>query len=435
MALQLTPTVVTREESCVYPAFQHRRDGPRAAARPRSSGVGATPRPSSPREWVNFWVEYTRSCLEKRELGEADARRMAAEALRPLLASTGCHPKDIALSDLRACIMEAHRGGPEGSRSVLLGLSALYEGVARRHPREALERLDVVRNVSASSAEVYLARLDRQLRLRHFSGATVRCYTDAVRRYLTWLGRPPTPHDREDIESHLLGLRDEHHLAPRTINAHNAAIAFFYEQVMHAPQGANKPARMKPARDLPRVYGQGDVAKLLAKTANPKHKLVLMMAYGCGLRLAEIANLRPEHIDWDRHTIRIRGKGSKDRELPLDPCLAGPLRTHLRSRPGAAYLFGPADKDLPYPHRTIQKIYDNACRKSKIVRRGGIHTLRHSFATHLLEQGVDLRQIQALLGHSSIKTTQIYTHISREEIAKVRSPLASLTAAKNKGQP
>jgi hypothetical protein len=107
----------------------------------------------------------------------------------------------------------------------------------------------------------------------------------------------------------------------------------------------------------------------------------------------------------------------------------------LAANKGLVYLFEGSEKRQPYPPRTIQKIYDNACKKSKIQRRGGIHSLRHSFATHLLEQGVDLRKIQVLLGHSSVKTTQIYTHISREEIAKIRSPLASLMSVKMNIQP
>jgi site-specific recombinase XerD len=166
------------------------------------------------------------------------------------------------------------------------------------------------------------------------------------------------------------------------------------------------------------------------RKSDPKHKLILMLAYGCGLRLAEIAVLRPSDIDWNREVIRIHGKGSKERDVPLDQCFHIPLKTYLAANRGLVYLFEGSEERRPYPPRTIQKIYDNVCNKSKIQRRGGIHSLRHSFATHLLEQGVDLRKIQVLPGHSSVKTTQIYTHISREEIAKIRSPLASLMSGK-----
>jgi len=383
-------------------------------------------------EWARFWVECTESYLRKRGSDEAEARARA-ERLRPLLVETGCHPRDIPPERLRAFILTLQRTDFVGAQSALEALVALYQGLVVRYPEQSETRVALLRTMAAPGVEWYVERLDEQLRLRHFSPNTRRSYTAAVREYLEELGRPPSANDREALETHLLALREQRHLAPRTINARNAALSFFYEQVMHTPRGVHKPPRMKPGKALPRVYGQNDVAKLLEAASNPKHKLVLMLAYGCGLRLAEIVNLRPEHIHWDRQTIRILGKGSKERDLPLGPCLAEPLRAHLAERRGAAYVFGGAKKDHPYPRRTVQKIYDNACKKAKTARKGGIHALRHSFATHLLEHGVHLRHIQTLLGHSSIKTTQIYTHVSREQTGKIRSPLASLRGAKSKG--
>lgn len=222
---------------------------------------------------------------------------------------------------------------------------------------------------------------------------------------------------------------------PHTINLAAAALMFFYIEVLKFKISVESIPRMKTGKDLPNVYSRAEVSKLLESTSNPKHKLILMLAYGCGLRLAEIVALKPTDIDWFREVIRIHGKGSKERDLPLDQCLQTPLKSHLAANQRLVYLFEGSEKGQSYPPRTIQKIYDNACEKSKIHRRGGIHTLRHSFATHLLEQGVDLRKIQVLLGHSSVKTTQIYTHVSREEIAKIRSPLASLMPGKKNGQP
>jgi len=116
-----------------------------------------------------------------------------------------------------------------------------------------------------------------------------------------------------------------------------------------------------------------------------------------------------------RNVIRAHGKGSKERDLPIDETISPIIQEYLDSNPKLIYLFEGRRKGHPYPKRTIEKIYDNACHKAKIQKRGGIHSLRHSYATHLLEQGTDLRQIQMLLGHSSIKTTQIYTHVSQEE--------------------
>ena len=296
-------------------------------------------------------------------------------------------------------------------------------------PREPAEE------IFTESLKNNLKHLLDELHLRNYSQRTIRNYSATIYRYLLWLKKEPSGNDTKNIRDYELHLRHEFSLAPRTINLASAALMFFYSQVLKLKISFESIPRMKTGKDLPNVYSQADVSKLLESASNPKHKLILMLAYGCGLRLAEIAALRPTDIDWNREVIRIHGKGSKERDVPLDQCFHVPLKKHLAANQGLVYLFEGSEKRQPYPPRTIQKIYDNACEKSKIQRRGGIHSLRHSFATHLLEQGVDLRKIQVLLGHSSVKTTQIYTHVSREEIAKIRSPLASLMSTKKDGQP
>ena len=217
-----------------------------------------------------------------------------------------------------------------------------------------------------------------------------------------------------------------HKLGPRTVNLTSAAITFFYSNVVNAKQAVDTIPRMRPGNSLPKVYGQGDIKRILSTTHNPKHLPVLLLVYGCGLRLEEIRTLKVKDIDWDRLTIRIRGKGSKERELPIDDCFKTLLHDYLSANPNQTFLFEGMKKDRSYSRRTVQKIYDDACRKAGIIKKGGIHSFRHSYATHLLEQGVDINKIKTLLGHSSVKTTQIYTHVSREEIAKIRSPLAAL---------
>lgn len=275
----------------------------------------------------------------------------------------------------------------------------------------------------------WISRLSKELKVQNFSQRTLAIYSNAVRGYLEVLGRHPAPTDDDRIKTHLLHLKSDRGLAPRTVNLAAAAISFFYSKVVGNAEAVSGLPRMKVGKSLPKVYGQGDVQKLLEAASNPKHKLVLVLAYGCGLRLNEIVMLKPNDINWDRAVIRIHGKGSKERDMPLDQCMVLPIRRYLARNSDLVYFFEGSEKGRPYPSRTVEKIYDNACKKAGIQRRGGIHSLRHSYATHLLEQGVDLRQIQVLLGHSSIKTTQIYTHVSREEIAKIRSPLASLNVS------
>jgi integrase len=191
-----------------------------------------------------------------------------------------------------------------------------------------------------------------------------------------------------------------------------------------AAASAENVPRMKTAKKLPRIYGRGDLSDMLEALRNPKHRLVLMVTYGLGLRVSELRSIKVEDIDWDRMVLRVHGKGSKERDLPIDESFEAELRKHLSDNPGQTYLFEGAKKGEQYALRTIQKIYENAFRKAKIRRKGGIHSLRHSYATHLFEQGVGIAQIQSLMGHANLKTTQIYAHVSQEQLSKIRSPLA-----------
>jgi len=159
---------------------------------------------------------------------------------------------------------------------------------------------------------------------------------------------------------------------------------------------------------------------------NRRYETIISLIYGCGLRLEEIRKLRVTDINWDRNVIHIHGKGSKERILPLDDSFSGHVKKHIENNHDLVYLFKGMEKGKPYARRTIQKIYDHACENAGINRTGGVHNLRHSYATHLLEQGVDINKIKTLLGHSSVKTTQIYTHVSSREICKIRSPLAGI---------
>ena len=185
---------------------------------------------------------------------------------------------------------------------------------------------------------------------------------------------------------------------------------------------------MKTGRQLPKVYSEQEIEKLILSLENPKHRLLLMIAYGCGLRLEELRTLKTADFDFDKNILRLQqGKGRKDRIIMLDPVIRNQVEMHMRLNPGSNYLFISNQTKELLTRRTVSKIFDNACAKADIPKLGGIHTLRHSFATHLLEHGTDLRVIQELLGHSSSKTTEIYTHVSTKVIGKVQSPIAHLS--------
>jgi integrase/recombinase XerD len=183
---------------------------------------------------------------------------------------------------------------------------------------------------------------------------------------------------------------------------------------------------MKTGRQLPKVYSEQQVEQIIKAPASLKHRLVLMLAYGCGLRLEEVRTVRSGDFDFDKILLRLRcGKGRKDRIVMLDPVIAETAQGFLKHRT-VGHLFTRDGSSEPLDRRTISKIFDNACAKAGVPKLGGIHTLRHSFATHLLEHGTDLRYIQELLGHASSKTTEIYTHVSARVIGNIKSPISNL---------
>jgi site-specific recombinase XerD len=166
--------------------------------------------------------------------------------------------------------------------------------------------------------------------------------------------------------------------------------------------------------------------KIICSTNNLKHRLILMTTYSAGLRVSETINLKPENIDSQTMTIKVKGKGKKERYTLLSKTLLGELRSYYRQYHPNTYLFPSSfkkNKNQPLSYESIRKIYENARKKADVKKGSGVHTLRHSFATHLLEAGFDIRKIQVLMGHTSLSTTMIYLHVSRKTLSKIPSPL------------
>jgi len=182
--------------------------------------------------------------------------------------------------------------------------------------------------------------------------------------------------------------------------------------------------RPKKEKHLPSVLSKEEVREILNVDMNPKHRLILRTIYGLGLRISELRNLKPEHIEFDRNMVLIKNaKGAKDRYVKLPEGLREELKAFIKLNKGEHVFFGRSKK---INLKTIQKIFENALRKSGVKKKSSCHTLRHSFATHLLENGVDIRIIQKLLGHSKLETTQIYTHVSNFQLQNIKSPLDNL---------
>jgi site-specific recombinase XerD len=230
----------------------------------------------------------------------------------------------------------------------------------------------------------------------------------------------------ERLRSYFLYCINELKLSENTLHSRMNAVKFYYEQVLHREKMFLDIPRPKRPSTLPKVISPKDVKKLFDVTTNIKHNLMLKLSYGMGLRVSEIVNLKIEDIDSGSMQVLIeQSKGKKDRYVNLPESILEQLRTYYKEYRPQKYLFE-GEKGNQYSIRSVQAVFKNAMRKAKINKKIGIHALRHSFATHLLENGTDIKFIQELLGHSNIKTTLIYTHVSEKSIKNIKSPLDKL---------
>lgn len=269
--------------------------------------------------------------------------------------------------------------------------------------------------------------MDLETKTRNYSRRTIDNYRLAVKRYFVSVSDPRDIVNPERIKEYLVGLAETSGYNPSTINIHRCALTFYAKEVLKREDVGFEVPRMKEPRTLPKVYSLQEVERIILGARNIKHRLLLMLTYGCGLRLNEVRNIRIRDVEYERGILMVRrGKGAKDRAVNLDENLIAELKYFLRGRDVSEYLFLSQLSHERLSVRTVGKIYENACDTAGVARKGGIHTLRHSFATHLLEGGISLRYIQELLGHQSSKTTEIYTHVSKDSIRKVRSPISKL---------
>jgi len=204
------------------------------------------------------------------------------------------------------------------------------------------------------------------------------------------------------------------------------AIKFYYEKVLGGNRKFYFIDRPKKEKTLPNVLSEDEIKRILQSPVNLKHKAMLWLTYSAGLRVSELLELKPADIDSDRMQIHIRSaKGNKDRFTILSTKVLEMLQLYYKQYKPKDYLFEGVN-GVKYSSRSIQQVLKDACKKAEIKKEVSMHTLRHSFATHLLENGTDLRYIQSLLGHSSPKTTEIYTHITTKGFEKIKSPLDNL---------
>lgn len=286
------------------------------------------------------------------------------------------------------------------------------------------------KNKTPIPPELQLEDLRRELVTRKYSHKTVKSYLYFNRDFLKFSGKAASEINDGDIKDYILYLAEEKESATATLNQAINALKFYYGNVLKK-KFIYEVKRPRKDKKLPTVLSQEEVARVLTSLENLKHRTLLMLVYASDLRVSEVVKLRVPDIDSDRMLLNIKGaKGRKDRYTMLSHTALETINEYLEKyRPGT-WLFEGARAERYLSIRTAQAIFEQAKDKAGIKKDISIHGLRHSFATHALENGTDLRYIQELLGHKSSKTTEIYTHVSTRNISRIRSPLDNLDLKK-----
>ena len=280
-------------------------------------------------------------------------------------------------------------------------------------------------NPDLNDAESAIERMKKYLKLRDYSAETIQAYTSQVRQFFNRTNQKPSSVTPQDIVLYLEKMRDIAGISKSYYSQCVSSLKCFYQRGLPELQNnpaANIPLPKKDTR-YPDILSRVEVKKIIFSLDNLKHRFLLLLVYSGGLRVSEAVCLRVSDLNLNRKMIHVRsGKGKKDRYVMLSEKaieLYGQYRKHVMVKdwlfPGAAY-------DSHLSIRSAQSVFTNTCRKLEIDKDVSIHSLRHAFATHLLEDGIDLRYIQELLGHKSSKTTELYTHVTRKDIQQIHSP-------------
>ncbi|MCP3922082.1 MAG: tyrosine-type recombinase/integrase [Desulfobacterales bacterium] len=267
-------------------------------------------------------------------------------------------------------------------------------------------------------------KMINDMKLRRFAPGTQKLYVYAVEGLAKYYNRSPDLISEDEVFSYLIYLQEEKKLEWGSCNGLAAGLNFFYKTTMKEENIKFKIPKRKHTRKLPAIFSRSDLKKLFDATDNMRNRMILTTAYSAGLRVSEVISLKPEHIESSRKLIRVeQGKGNKDRYTLLSSKLLKDLKIYWKRYHPKEYLFYPmGNPQRPLTKNMAWKIFNKAKEKAGLKRGRGIHSLRHSFATHLLEDGVDLYSIKTFLGHSSISTTMIYLRLTENGLKKIKSP-------------
>lgn len=275
-------------------------------------------------------------------------------------------------------------------------------------------------------------KMKMDMELRGYSPITVKYYIEHVSRFAKHFNKSPDLLNDDQIKEYLYYCITEKKICEGTVNVIHSALKFFYTKTLGRVWNVESLARIKERKKLPVVLSQSEVKAILDVTTNLKHKAILTTIYATGMRVSEAANLKVSDIDSQNMQIFIRnGKGKKDRYAMLSKTNLDILREYWRKYRPNDYLFVGRYGKGHITVRSIQRIFEQSSDKAGIKKDASVHTLRHSFATHLLEAGTDICYIQRLLGHSNINTTTVYLHLRRMDLLNIISPLDSLSGVEN----
>ena len=267
----------------------------------------------------------------------------------------------------------------------------------------------------------YLEQIERELKIRKYSPKTIKSYLTSLKKYFLYLEKIPHQETIENIKNFLLSL-EQSNLSASSLNSHLQAILFFYREILKQNIGESFRFARKP-KHLPVVLSRTEIQKLIESVKNEKHRILLSLAYAGGLRVSEVISLKIADIDFDTLSLHLKSaKGQKDRVTPFSEKLKNELKRLIVGKENSDFVFE-SERGGKLTERSAQKIFEKALRLSGVMKNATFHSLRHSFATHLLENGVDVRYVQELLGHKNISTTQRYTQVTNLSLKNIKSPL------------
>ena len=275
-------------------------------------------------------------------------------------------------------------------------------------------------------------KMIKDMKIRRLAENTQQSYISTIANMALYYQKSPDLLNGEQVQDYLLHLMEERKLAWSSCNVAASAINFLYQVTLAQRQIRVKIPPRRGQKKLPQVLSKEELERLFNAATNQKHRAMLMTTYAGGFRVGELVRLKPIHIESDRMLIRVdQGKGNKDRYTLLSKRLLLDLRNYWRAYHPKTWLFPGRNSDKPLTTKSAEYAYNIAKWRAGIKRGRGIHTLRHCFATHLLEAGVDLRTIQMLMGHRSITTTMIYFQITSKRLTTIKSPLDLIDFPKN----